>query len=91
MGHVYDAADARESLRSLISGQWRAFWMAECVEVREEQNLRQVEGSRSYWSGAGALAMRDVVKNMKLRWKIFFSVEMSKRPSTVEYVARPGL
>ena len=44
------------------SGQWRAFWMAECVEVREDQNLRQVEGSRSYWSGAGAEAMRDLVK-----------------------------
>ena len=36
--------------------------MAECVEVREDQNLRQVEGSRSYWSGAGAEAMRDLVK-----------------------------
>ena len=36
--------------------------MAECVEVREDQNLRQVEGSRSYWSCAGAEAMRDLVK-----------------------------
>ena len=36
--------------------------MAECVEVREDHNLRQVEGSRSYWSGAGAEAMRDLVK-----------------------------
>ena len=43
------------------SGQWRAFWMAECIEVRENQNLRQIEGSRSYWSGAGAEAMRDLV------------------------------
>ena len=42
------------------SGQWRAFGMAECVEVREDQNRRQVEGSRSYWSGAGAEAMREM-------------------------------
>ena len=36
--------------------------MAESVEVREDPNFRQVEGSRSYWSGAGAEAMRDLVK-----------------------------
>ena len=44
------------------SGQWRAFSMAQRVEVREDQNLRQVEGSRSCLSGAGADAMRDLVK-----------------------------
>ena len=36
--------------------------MAESIEVRENQNLRQIEGSRSHWSGAGAEAMRDLVK-----------------------------
>ena len=38
------------------SGQWQAFWKAECVEVREDQN------SRIYWSGAGAEAMWDLAK-----------------------------
>ena len=35
--------------------------MAECVEVREDQNLRPVEGSRGNWSG-GAEAMQDLVE-----------------------------
>ena len=35
--------------------------MAECVEFREDQNLRQVEGSRGNWSG-GAEAMQDLVE-----------------------------
>ena len=45
-----------------LSGKWQDFWKAECVELREDQNLRQAERSRIYWSGAGAEAMRDVVK-----------------------------
>ena len=36
--------------------------MTECVEVREDQNLGKFEGSRSCWSGAGAEAMRELVK-----------------------------
>ena len=68
--------------------------MAECVEVREDQNLRQVEGSCSYWSGAGAEAMRDLVKLLAKEHEVavedlLFSGNV--RPSTAEYVARPGL
>ena len=94
MGHVSSAADARESLRGLIRASGR-LWTAECVEVCEDQNLRQVERSRFCWSGAGAEVMRDLVKLLAgehgVAVEVFFSVEMSKRPSTVESVERPGL
>ena len=91
MGHVSRAADARESLRSLIHGSGGLLgWPSVSKYVRI-----RIFGKLRVHAVTGAEVMRDLVKllaeehGVAVEDLVFSGI--SKLPSTAESVARPGL